>query len=77
MKLWLLEGIKDRDIWDIHVGFVIRASNEAEARRIAQDEADEEWNKEEDYWMDAQKATCEELIAEGETGVIIADYKAG
>ena len=77
MKLWLLETIEDRGIWDIHVGFVIRAADEAEARRIAEKEAEEEWSPAPGYWLDPARSSCIAVATDGEPGIILADYNAG
>ena len=77
MKLWRLETIEDRGIWNIHVGFVIRAADEAEARRIAEKEAEEEWQRAPGYWLDASRSSCEAVAVDGEPAVILADFNAG
>ena len=92
MTLYLLrpnENLQGCDPWepwyDKNFGFVIRADSEQEARQLASKEGGDE--NTEDYtggkrkcvyspWSDPQASTCEELLAEGETTLIITDFRA-
>ena len=75
-RLWLLEAVEDREVWDIYVGFVIRAADEAAARRIAEKKAESEWQHAPGYWLDASCSSCEVVAVDGEPAVILADYSA-
>lgn len=72
MRLWLIE--RGGDGYDQYFGFVVRAESEVGARRIAAARHADEGAA---VWMDAKRSTCAELTAEGEAGVILADFSAG
>ena len=85
MKLWLLRPIDNTSIndnpwepwYDKAFGFVIRAENEQEARELTDAEAgDEKHYNGKRTWLEPKYATCVELTAEGESGIIIKDYAA-
>jgi len=69
MKLYLLILPQDLRDFDCAIGFVVRAANEREARKLAADrhgdEGDEAWKL---------QATCTELTVEGPPGVILRDF---
>ena len=73
MKLWLLTLDDKLGGWDRNCGFVIRAETAYDARRIANENKADEGP----VWMDPTAVTCEELTAEGEPGVVLADFHAG
>ena len=86
MKLWLLRPAKGNKLWepwyDKAFGFVIRAETEEDAREIAQSDNGEEinfWVNNKYYelpaWTSAEHSTCEELLADGEEGIIIKDFR--
>jgi len=96
MKLWILRPIdglaEDDNPWepwyDKIFGFVIRATNEDEARQFAHKNAGEE-NRGEcgefsqkrvtntaTPWLDSKYTTCDELIPEGVPGLIMQDFYA-
>jgi hypothetical protein len=68
-------------------GVVVRASNETEARSLAQEEAGSEGlgvyrdlgcaqeERAAAVWLDARYTTCEELIAEAPPAVILVDRR--
>lgn len=63
------------DPWyDCAFGFVVRATDEQQARLIASKEAGCE---EEQAWLDHKFSTCVEVGASGECAVIIRDFAAG
>ena len=90
MKIWLLRPIEtNRSAWepwyDKAFGFVIQASDEREARELANDNGGDEvglrirstrvYRTGGDPWLDPKQSTCEELGAEGtEAEVIIRDF---
>ena len=80
MKLWLLRPIENTllDPWepwyDKAFGFVVRAETEADARRLAGEQAGDEKSKNLNPWTDDDYSTCEELTAEGEAEVMIQDF---
>lgn len=74
MRLWHLRGRLDEGPWntlkDNVVGFIVRAEDEEQARRLARDEA----GGEDGYvWMESQFSTCTELLAAGDAAVVMAD----
>lgn len=74
MKLWLLKReSKFGPMYDVNNGFVIRAESEAQARNIASDHHGDEGIG---FWL-TDKATCEELLPEGDVGIILQDFNAG
>ncbi len=82
-KLWLLRPREDIkwpydnpwDSWyDRTFGFVIRAAGEDLARRIAAENSETEGRN---AWLDSNLSVCEELVPEGDIGVIIREsYQA-
>lgn len=72
MNLYVLK-MEDVD-WDQYRGFVVAASDEAEARRIAQDRAE---NYDQNFLTNG---TCEMVgvaSAFSTSGIILSDYKNG
>lgn len=72
-RLWLLERREDLVGWDDTEGFVIRAPDEAHARRLARRRA---WDHGRD-WLDSDKATCREIDASGPVRVILQANRRG
>lgn len=71
MKLWLLTRMRMAD-YDQHSGFVVRATNEATARVLAYDVHRDK------VWLDGVfGSTCGELTAEGKSGIVLEDFRAG
>jgi hypothetical protein len=69
--LYLLRPLTDWDPWyDKVFGFVVRASSPVEAREMAANECGDEGAA---VWLDPENTTCEELLAEGESVVILRD----
>jgi hypothetical protein len=65
MKLWLVKH-KDAEQGGYGLmGVVVRAETEEQARRLAHE-----------TWTDTTVATCTELHAEGEPGIILCDDRA-
>lgn len=92
MKLWLLRPMEnlpgDDDPWkpwyDKVFGFVVRAKNELEARKLGDANADHEnrgtflYKKTSNTlhpWLDEKYASCTELTNNGEPGVVIAERR--
>jgi hypothetical protein len=85
-KLWILEPIPNHPNWeswyDKAFGFVVVATSENEARKIAQGEGGDErgylWgdkSREIPAWTDPTYSTCEPLVAsELDIGVVIRDF---
>jgi hypothetical protein len=85
MKLYILEPINrpspfipdnsERNPWDPWYnkvfGFLIRANDEIEARRIAADNSKEEG---EDAWLNSLHSKCEELSIDGDVNLIMRDF---
>ena len=80
MKIWLLEPVNglpvDDDPWepwyDKVFGQVIRAGSEEEARKVAQENGEDECRR--DFatpWLESRYSTCVELTADGEPGLIL------
>jgi hypothetical protein len=84
MKLWHLTLVREwgeHQWYDCACGFVVRAEDEAAARKVIVDLGDESWepgagNEGASFWADPAKAKCVELTADGESGVIIRDFAA-
>ncbi len=88
MKIWLLKARENlpigHDMWahpyDKCHGFVIRAENESQARRIADSVGGDENREVKDFrpWLSNVTSSCEELTEfndEGcRAGVIMKDY---
>lgn len=71
MTLWLLKAL-DYVGCDAYDGFVIRASSEEEARRIAS-----EREHSESRWLDAAQSVCTPISADGDPDIILDSYNAG
>ena len=67
------------DCWpDTAVGFVVRAASEQEARSFADENAGYEKSYGADRaWLDDALSSCEELSPNGETGLIMRDFRRG
>ena len=74
MKLWLLKRPEDDCSWDEYDGFVIRAQNEVQARRIASENPGDEGAS---VWLSSVLSTCEELKNQGIPGIVLSDFMAG
>lgn len=96
MKIFELrpvENLKDRDNpwnpwYDKSFGFIVRAETEAEARKIANENAGDENRGDENRgeflnsktantktpWLDKNYSTCIELTGNGEAGMIMEDF---
>ena len=91
MKIFELrpvENLKDGDNpwepwYDKSFGFIVRAETEAEARKIANENAGYENRGEflsnktsntKTPWLDEKYSTCIELTGDGEAGVIMEDF---
>jgi hypothetical protein len=91
MKLWLLRPIRRADgrwpepwepWYDKVFGFVVRATDETQARLMASEKAGEEAfssDEAEDEakinpWLEPTLSRCKELTSEGEPGIVIRDY---
>jgi hypothetical protein len=91
MKIFELrpvENLKDGDNpldpgYDKSFGFIVRAETEAEARKIASENAGDENRGEflrikiantKTPWLDEKYSTCIELTSEGEAGLIMGDF---
>lgn len=78
-KLWILRPIPNLqkgdnpwDPWyDKSFGFVVRADSETQAREMASG-GDE--NRGSSPWMDEKYSTCEELLPDGDRGVVMQDF---
>ena len=93
MKLYELRPAKSLKInddpwnpwYDKCFGFVIRAENEIEARKMAHENAGDENNNmflgakisdTNSPWIDPKYSTCEELKQDGESCIIIEDFRS-
>lgn len=87
MKLWILKNLHNR-WYDTQNEIVVRAEDEEQARKIADENHGYEGNDwdSDDYgdgwqipsngfWLDPTKASCEQLTEDGEAGVIVRDYR--
>ena len=71
MKLWILKARKEFTGYISNQNIVVRAETEKEARELAAHD------DREDKWMTDAYATCEELLPEGDAGVVIVDNNGG
>ena len=80
MKLWLLSPKQEEGPWnpwyDKCFGFVIRAEDEASARALAHANAGDENRRGGSPWLDESQSSCEELLPDGEAGMILQDFHA-
>ena len=74
MQLYILRPIRFWSPWyDKAFGFVVRATSESEARKVASEGAGDEGNA---VWLDPEKTTCYILNTEGPSEIIIRDFAA-
>ena len=79
MKLWILSGRQylEEDPWqpwyNTAFSMVIRAETELAARKVATKHCGDEGKQ---AWLNPELSTCEVLDCEGETEMIIQDYRA-
>lgn len=78
MKLWILRLRLDHreswiNPWGIVKGFVVRATNEAQAREIAEMQAGDE-SYPQKAWLRPEITSCEELLADGDSEIILRDF---
>lgn len=80
MAIYVLTPAEGIDFgYDNYDGFVIRAQNETEARRLACYLAvkDNLYRDKANWWLDADKATCKEVPPEGGSECILASFHYG
>jgi len=84
MKIYILRPIciennNPFEGYDKVFGFVIRAKNESEARKIANQNAGNENGSlgVKNPWLDINYSTCEVLSKTGESEVIMSDFVSG
>lgn len=78
MKLWILRPV-DMEHWpkyDAYHGFVIQASDERQARSLADaTQGEREYSH---PWLDPTRTWCKELVPKGLLGkIIMEDFHAG
>lgn len=66
MKLWLLT--RGNTAMDEVVGFVVRATTNRHARKLA---AEQHMDEGVDVWLDRTKSTCVQVEQEGAAGVVL------
>ena len=72
MRLWYLCRKKGLG-YDLYYEFVVRASSESAARKIAA-KADSE---DAEIWLNPENSGCERLKDRGRAGVIVENFHAG
>lgn len=88
MYLWLLKknkgpkSDKEREwSWDTDCnhGIVVRAHDEKHARRIASEHlnGDEQRYSKRKAWLLKKYSTCERILEDGPSGIILIDFNAG
>ena len=77
MRLYILQRLDGAD-YDENDGFVIRAEDSKEARKIASEQAGEE-NRitRRSPWLQPTLTSCKTLNIAGKPGVIICDFHSG
>jgi hypothetical protein len=78
MRLYLLQRLDGAD-WDENAGFVIRAKDSKEARKIASEQpGDENYIAKRSPWLQPTLSSCTMLnIASDKPGVILCDFRSG
>ena len=66
MKLWILKAKEDTG-YISNQNIVVRAETERKARKVA------EFDDNDCKWLIPSEVTCEELLPDGEEGVVIVD----
>lgn len=56
-------------------GFIVRAENEEQARRIATEYGGKEIRKNKEAWLNPELSSCNELLPEGEADLVMRDFK--
>ena len=82
MRIWILrpaEGLAKADnpwkpAYDKAYGFMVRAKDAGEARRLASDQAGDEGR---DAWLSEKYSTCVELQKSGPASVLMRDFVNG
>ena len=77
-KLWILRPLDSESgpwnpWYDKTFGFVVRATTEEEARRIASEDCSDEGSQ---AWLDNGLSSCVGLNPGGKSGIIIEDFHA-
>lgn len=81
VKLWLLQPVygqpSENNPWvgweEMTIGLVVRAATEQDAREFANSESCGEHAS--NPWLDSSLSTCVELMAAGDPGVILTDFR--
>ena len=60
--------------YDCSYGFVVRAENEADARKLAATSTGDEGPE---FWLDVGKSFCKPVANDGQAGIILVDFLAG
>jgi len=71
MKLWILKATKRFTGYSMDQNIIVRATNEKTAREMIF------YYNHHKEWFDSDYATCEELLSEGEEGIILVDNNGG
>ena len=86
--LWLLRPVNGlpqvrdarlnpwRPWYDKAFGFVVRAPDDATARKLADAGAGDENRNDAHPWLDSQLSTCVPLTETGPTEVVLVDYRS-
>lgn len=75
MKLWELHSAEGHRIgYDAAHGFVVRAEHEVAARALASRECGD---GDPGDWLDPEKTTCDELLTDGASEVVLCHYVSG
>lgn len=77
MALFILEDKDDLTSWDSNVGFIIRAKDEEEARKIANSTRGDEKKISKDFWLDEKYSSCKRLKTTGKSEIILNSFNAG
>lgn len=76
MALWkLIRTENDGAIYDCNNGFIVRAKDASEARKIASERSFGDEGSA--CWTDSKRSSCEKLSARGKPGIILTDFHAG
>lgn len=79
MNLWLLQPTANSNAWqpwyDKSFGFIVRAENEIEARRLANSESGDE-SENINVWLNEHHSSCTILTDTGPSEIVMRDFRA-
>jgi len=80
MNLYILNhrpGVTLESPYDVAYQFIIQATSEESARKLAQEKGGDECFEDQPFWVDSSKTDCQILEIGSEQKVICCDFLAG